>query len=82
VFYSGGERAEKGATIVVHKSVVRSDVKIIYNDRIVANSNLPLYPTIILWTDLDVASDSVHLYPLSVFTFWLFLSCLIYSCRG
>ena len=33
----GGERAEKGVAIVVHKSVVRSVVKkIIYNDRIIA----------------------------------------------
>jgi nitrogen regulatory protein PII len=33
VYYSGGERAEKGVAIVVHKSVVRSVVKkIVYND--------------------------------------------------
>ena len=52
MYYSGGERAEKGVAIVVHKSVaivhksvaivvhksvVRSVVKkIIYNDRIIA----------------------------------------------
>jgi hypothetical protein len=34
--YSGGEWAEKGVAIVVHKSVVRSVVKkIVYNDRII-----------------------------------------------
>ena len=37
VCYSGGERAEKGMAIVVHKSVVRSVVKkTVYNDRIFA----------------------------------------------
>ena len=37
VYYSGGERAEKGVAIVVHKSVVRSVVKkIVYNDRIIS----------------------------------------------
>jgi hypothetical protein len=37
VYYSGGEWAEKGVAIVVHKSVVRSVVKkIVYNDRIIA----------------------------------------------
>ena len=37
VYYSGGERAEKGVAIVVHKTVVRSVVKkIVYNDRIIA----------------------------------------------
>ena len=37
VYYSGGERADKGVAIVVHKSVVRSVVKkIVYNDRIIA----------------------------------------------
>ena len=37
VYYSGGECAEKGVAIVVHKSVVRSVVKkIVYNDRIIA----------------------------------------------
>jgi len=37
VYYSGGERAEKGVAIVVHKNVVRSVVKkIVYNDRIIA----------------------------------------------
>jgi hypothetical protein len=37
MYYSGGERAKNGATIVVHKSVGRSVVKkIAYNDRIIA----------------------------------------------
>ncbi|PNF15330.1 hypothetical protein B7P43_G00933 [Cryptotermes secundus] len=37
VYYSGGERAERGVAIVVHKSVVRSVVKkIACNDRIIA----------------------------------------------
>jgi exonuclease III len=37
MYYSGGERAEKGVAIVVHKSVVRSVVKkIVYNARIIA----------------------------------------------
>ena len=37
VYYSGGERAERGAAIVVHKSIVRSVVtKIVCNDRGVA----------------------------------------------
>jgi exonuclease III len=37
VYYSGGERAEKGVAIVVHKSVVRSVAKkIVYDDRIIA----------------------------------------------
>ena len=37
MYYSGGERAEKGVAIVMHKSVVRSVVKkIVYNDRIIA----------------------------------------------
>ena len=36
-YYSGGERAERGVAIVVHKSVVRSAVKkIVCNDRIIA----------------------------------------------
>ena len=36
VYYSGGERDEKGVAIVVHESIVRSVVKkIVYNDRIV-----------------------------------------------
>ena len=36
VYYTDGERAEKGVAIVVHKSVVRSVVKkIVYNDRII-----------------------------------------------
>jgi len=37
VYYSGGELAERGVAIVVHKSVVRSVVKkIVCNDRIIA----------------------------------------------
>ena len=37
VYNSGGERAERGVTIVVHKSVVRSVVKnTVCNDRIIA----------------------------------------------
>ena len=37
MYYSGGERAEKGVAIVVDKSIVRSVVtKIVYNDRIIA----------------------------------------------
>jgi len=37
VYYSGGEGAERGVAIVVHKSVVRSVVKkIAYNERIIA----------------------------------------------
>jgi hypothetical protein len=37
VYYSGGEGAEKGVAVVVHKSVVRSVVKkFVYNDRIIA----------------------------------------------
>ena len=37
VYYSEGERAEKGVAILVHKSVVRSVVKkIVYNDSIIA----------------------------------------------
>jgi hypothetical protein len=37
VYCSGGERAEKGVEIVVHKSVVKSVVKkIVYNDKIIA----------------------------------------------
>ena len=37
VYCCGGERAEKGVAILVHKSVVRSVVKkIVYNDRIIA----------------------------------------------
>jgi exonuclease III len=36
LYYSGGEQAEKGVAIVVHKSTVRSVVKkIVYNDRII-----------------------------------------------
>ena len=37
VYYSGGERAERGVAIVVHKSLVRSVVKkIVCSDRIIA----------------------------------------------
>jgi len=37
VYYSGGERAERGVAIVVHKSIVRSVVKkIVCNVRIIA----------------------------------------------
>ena len=37
VYYWGGERAERGDAIVVHKSVVRSVVKkMVFNDRIIA----------------------------------------------
>ena len=38
MYYSGGEQAERGVTIVVHKSVVRSVVKkiVVCNDRIIA----------------------------------------------
>ena len=48
VCYSGGEGAEKGVAIVVHKSVVRSVVKkIVCNDRIIA-VKLKAEPVIIL----------------------------------
>ena len=37
VYYKGGDRAERGVAIVLHKSVVRSTVKkIVCNDRIIA----------------------------------------------
>ncbi|PNF38692.1 hypothetical protein B7P43_G17852 [Cryptotermes secundus] len=37
MYYSGGERAERGVAVVVHKSEVRSVVKkIVCNDRIIA----------------------------------------------
>ena len=37
VYYSGGERAERGVAIVVHKNIVISVVKkIVCNDRIIA----------------------------------------------
>jgi hypothetical protein len=37
VNYSGGERAERGVAIVMHKNTVRSVVKkIVCNDRIIA----------------------------------------------
>jgi nitrogen regulatory protein PII len=36
VYYSGGERAERGVAIVVHKSIMRSVVKkIVCNDKII-----------------------------------------------
>jgi len=36
VYYSGGEGAERGVGIVVHKSIVRSVVqKIVCNDKII-----------------------------------------------
>ena len=36
MYYSGGERAEKGVAIVVHKSIVRTVVKkIVYNERLI-----------------------------------------------
>ena len=48
VYYSGGERAERGVAIVVHKSVVRNVVKkIVCNDRIIA-INLKAEPVSIL----------------------------------
>jgi hypothetical protein len=37
VYYSGGDRAERGVAIVVHKSIVKSVVKkSVYSDRIIA----------------------------------------------
>jgi exonuclease III len=36
VYSSRGERAEKGVAMVVHKSIVRSVKRIVYNDRIIA----------------------------------------------
>ena len=37
MYYSGGERSERGVAIVVHKSIVRSVVKkIVCSDRIIA----------------------------------------------
>ena len=37
VYYSGGERAERGVAIAVHRSILRSVVKkIVYNDGIIA----------------------------------------------
>jgi nitrogen regulatory protein PII len=37
VYYSGGERAERGIAIVMHKSIVRRAVtEIVCNDRIIA----------------------------------------------
>jgi hypothetical protein len=37
VYYCGGDRAERGVAIVVHKSIVKSVVKkSVYSDRIIA----------------------------------------------
>jgi hypothetical protein len=36
MYYSEGEKSERGAAIVVHKSIVGSVVKIVCNDRIIA----------------------------------------------
>jgi len=36
MYYSGGERAKKGVTIVVHKSIVRRVIKKIVYNRIIA----------------------------------------------
>jgi exonuclease III len=37
VFYSGGDKAERGIAIIVHKSIVKSVVKkSVYSDRIIA----------------------------------------------
>ena len=48
VYYSGGERAERGVAIVLYKSVVRSVVKkIVCNDRIIA-LRLKAEPVIVL----------------------------------
>jgi len=48
VYYSGGERAERGVAIVVHKSILRSVVKkIVCSDRIIALKLKP-EPVIIL----------------------------------
>jgi hypothetical protein len=36
-YYSGGDRAERGVAIVVHKSILKSVVKkSVYSDRIIA----------------------------------------------
>jgi exonuclease III len=48
VYYSGGERAERGVAIVVYKSLMRSVVKkTVFNDRIIA-IKLKAEPVIIL----------------------------------
>ena len=40
LYYLGGEWAERGVAIVVHKSIVRSVVKnMVCNDRIIAGSD-------------------------------------------
>jgi hypothetical protein len=36
LYYSGGEKAERGVAVVVHKSIVTSVAKIVCNDRIIA----------------------------------------------
>jgi hypothetical protein len=37
LYYSGGERAERGVAIVLHKSIVKSVVKkSVYSDRLIA----------------------------------------------
>jgi hypothetical protein len=36
VYYSGGDRAERGISIVVHKGIVKSVKKSEYSDRIIA----------------------------------------------
>jgi hypothetical protein len=36
LYYSGGEKTERGISVVVHKSMVTSVVKIVCNDRIIA----------------------------------------------
>ena len=38
VYYSGGEGAERGVAIVVHKSIVRSVVKNLYMLKVVNNT--------------------------------------------
>jgi hypothetical protein len=48
VYYAGDEKAERGVEIVVHKSIMRSDVKkIVCNDRIIALT-IKAEPAIIL----------------------------------
>jgi len=36
LYYSRGEKAERGIAVVVHKSIVTSVAKIVCNDRIIA----------------------------------------------
>ena len=60
VYYSGGERAERGAAIVVHKSVVRSVVKIVCNDRIIA-IKLKAEPVSILIMHVYMATSDVKM---------------------